>query len=139
MLAETNGFKLVIDNEADLKGLPESVIANAAELAKADSLEGKWVFTTQKPSMLPFLQYAENRDLRKKLYDAYLNRGNNGNEYDNNKVMADIVRLRADRAKLLGYKTHADIVLETRMAKTPDNVLNLLNDLLEQVTAGGNT
>ncbi len=132
VLAETNGFKLVIDNEADLKGLPESVIANAAELAKADSLEGKWVFTTQKPSMLPFLQYAENRDLRKKLYDAYLNRGNNGNEYDNNKVMADIVRLRADRAKLLGYDTHADIVLETRMAKTPDNVLNLLNDLLER-------
>ena len=132
VLAETNGFKLVIDNEADLKGLPEGVIANASELAKADSLDGKWVFTTQKPSMLPFLQYAENRDLRKKLYDAYLNRGNNGNEYDNNKVMADIVRLRADRAKLLGYDTHADIVLETRMAKTPDNVLNLLNDLLKR-------
>ena len=132
VLAETNGFKLVIDNEADLKGLPESVIANASELAKAENMEGKWVFTTQKPSMLPFLQYAENRDLRKKLYDAYLNRCNNGNENDNNKVMADIVRLRADRAKLLGYDTHADIVLETRMAKTPDNVLNLLNDLLER-------
>ena len=132
VLAETNGFKLVIDNEADLKGLPESVTANASELAKAENMEGKWVFTTQKPSMLPFLQYAENRDLRKKLYDAYLNRCNNGNENDNNKVLADIVRLRADRAKLLGYDTHADIVLETRMAKTPDNVLNLLNDLLER-------
>ena len=132
VLAETNGFKLVIDNEADLKGLPEGVVANAAEMAKANGMEGKWVFTTQKPSMLPFLQYADNRDLRKKLYDAYLNRGNAGNEYDNNKVLADIVRLRADRAKLLGYATHADIVLETRMAKTPDNVLNLLNDLLER-------
>lgn len=132
VLAETNGFRLVIDNEADLKGLPESVITTAAEIAKGEGMEGKWVFTTQKPSMLPFLQYADNRDLRKKLYDAYLNRGNNGDQYDNNKVLADIVRLRADRAKLLGYNTHADIVLETRMAKTPGNVLNLLNDLLER-------
>ena len=132
VLAETNSFRLVIDKEADLAGLPESVIANAAEMAKADSLEGKWVFTTQKPSMIPFLQYADNRDLRKKLYDAYLNRGNNGNEYDNNQVLADLVRLRADRAKLLGYKTHADIDLENRMARTPENVLNLLNDLLDR-------
>jgi peptidyl-dipeptidase Dcp len=132
VLAETNGFKLVIDKEADLKGLPSGVTASAAELAKANGMEGKWIFTTQKPSMIPFLQYAENRDLRKKLYDAYLNRGNNGNENDNNKVLADIVRLRAARAKLLGYDTHADIVLETRMAKTPENVLNLLNDLLER-------
>ncbi len=132
VLAETNDFRLVIDNEADLKGLPGSVITTAAEMANADGMEGKWVFTTQKPSMIPFLQYADNRDLRKKLYDAYLNRGNNGNEFDNNKIVADIVRLRADRAKLLGYRTHADIVLETRMAKTPDNVLNLLNDLLDR-------
>ncbi len=130
VLEETNSFRLVIDNESDLKGLPESVIAGAAEMAKSEGMEGKWVFTTQKPSMLPFLQYAENRDLRMKLYAAYLNRGNNGNEFDNNKILADIVRIRADRAKLLGYKTHADIVLETRMAKTPGNVLNLLNDLL---------
>jgi len=132
VLAETNNFRLVIDNEADLKGLPESVITTAAESAKDEGMEGKWVFTTQKPSMIPFLQYADNRDLRKKLYDAYLNRGNHGDQYDNNKVLADIVRLRADRAKLLGYRTHADIVLETRMAKTPGNVLNLLNDLLER-------
>lgn len=132
VLAETNDFRLVIENEADLKGLPGSVITTAAEMANADGMEGKWVFTTQKPSMIPFLQYADNRDLRKKLYDAYLNRGNNGNEFDNNKIVADIVRLRADRAKLLGYRTHADIVLETRMAKTPDNVLNLLNDLLDR-------
>jgi peptidyl-dipeptidase Dcp len=130
VLAETNDFKLVIDNEADLAGLPETVITSAAEMAKGDSLEGKWVFTTQKPSMIPFLQYADNRDLRKKLYDAYLNRGNNHNEYDNNQVLADLVRLRADRAKLLGYKTHAAMNLENRMAKTPENVLNLLDNLL---------
>jgi peptidyl-dipeptidase Dcp len=130
VLAETNDYKLVIDNEADLSGLPEGVIASAAELARADSLNGKWVFTTQKPSMIPFLQYAGNRDLRKKLYDAYLNRGNNHNEYDNNQILADLVRLRAERAKLLGYKTHADLVLETRMAKNPQNVFNLLDNLL---------
>ncbi|MGB8357059.1 MAG: M3 family metallopeptidase [Bacteroidales bacterium] len=130
VLAETNDFKLVIDNEADLAGLPESVITTAAQMAEADSLMGKWVFTTQKPSMIPFLQYADNRDLRKKLYGAYLNRGNNHNQYDNNQVLADLVRLRADRAKLLGYKTHAAINLENRMAKTPENVLNLLNNLL---------
>ena len=130
VLAETNDFKLVIDNEADLAGLPDGVIANAAEMATAAGMDGKWVFTTQKPSMLPFLQYADNRDLRKKLYDAYLNRGNNGNDKDNNKILADLVRLRAERAKLLGYDTHADLVLETRMAKTPENVLNLLTDLL---------
>lgn len=132
VLSETNDFKLVIDNEADLAGLPESVITNAAEMAKADSLEGRWVFTTQKPSMIPFLQYADNRDLRKILYDAYLNRGNKGNEYDNNQVLADLVRLRADRAKLLGYKTHAAINLENRMAKTPENVFNLLNGLFSR-------
>ncbi len=132
VLAETNGYKLVIDDEADLAGLPETVIATAAEMAGAGGMEGKWIFTTQKPSMIPFLQYAENRDLRRQLYDAYLNRGNNGNEYDNNKIVADIVRLRAEKAKLLGYRTHADFVLETRMAKTPGNVLNLLNDLLRR-------
>ncbi|HMT67147.1 MAG TPA: M3 family metallopeptidase [Bacteroidales bacterium] len=132
VLEETNIFRLFIDDEADLKGLPESVIAGAADEAKSAGMEGKWVFTTRKPSMIPFLQYADNRDMRKKLYDAYLNRGNNGNENDNNKILADIVRIRAERAKLLGYRTHADIVLETRMAKTPENVLNLLNNLLER-------
>lgn len=130
VLAETNNYKLIIDNEADLRGLPESVKTGAAEMAKADSLEGRWVFTTQKPSMIPFLQYAENRELRRKLYDAYLNRGNNHNEYDNNQILADLVRLRADRARLLGYKTHADLVLETRMAKNPANVFNLLENLM---------
>jgi peptidyl-dipeptidase Dcp len=129
VLAETNKFRLVIDNEADLKGLPQNVINGAASLAKKDSLEGKWVFTTQKPSMLPFLTYDENRGLRKKIYDAYLTRGNHNDNLDNKKVLEDLVALRAKKAKLLGFKTHADLSLDNRMAKTPANVYALLNQL----------
>lgn len=128
VLAETNNYKLYVNRE-DLKGLPESLISAAAETAKADGQEGKWAFTTQRPSIFPFLQSAENRDLRRKLYAAYTNRGNNGNEFDNNKVLADIISLRAERAKLLGYKTHSAIVLEPRMAKNPENVFKLLDNL----------
>ncbi len=129
VLTETNRFKLIIDQEADLQGLPENVIASAAEMAKQDSLEGKWVFTVQKPSMLPFLTYSDKRELRRKLYDAYLSRGNHNDLLDNKKILASIVSLRAERAKLLGYKSHADLNLENRMAKTPANVWSLLDQL----------
>lgn len=129
VLAETNDFKLVIENEEDLAGLPESSIAGAAEAAKDADLEGKWVFTTQKPSMLPFLMYAENRDLREKLYTAYFKRGDNDNEYDNKKVLSDLIKLRVEKANLLGFKTYADYILESRMAKNSDNVYDLLNRL----------
>src|ERR1035437_209538 len=129
VLSETNKFKLVIEKASDLKGLPQNVINGAAELAKNDSLEGKWVFTTQKPSMLPFLTYDDNHDIRKKLYDAYLTRGNHNDRLDNKKVLADIVTLRANRAKVLGYKSHADLNLENRMAKKPSNVYALLDKL----------
>jgi peptidyl-dipeptidase Dcp len=129
VLAETNKFKLIIDKEADLKGLPENIIKGAADMAKASGSDGKWVFTTQKPSMLPFLTYSTNRELRKKLYDAYLTRGNHNDSLDNKKVLAGIVSLRAQRAKLLGYKSHADLNLENRMAKNPGNVFSLLNQL----------
>lgn len=129
VLAETNKFKLLIDKESDLKGLPENVIDGAAAMAKGAGSEGKWIFTTQKPSMLPFLTYADNRELRKKLYDAYLTRGNHNDSLDNKKVLADIVQLRAKRAKLLGYKSHADLNLENRMSKNPGNVFTLLNQL----------
>ena len=129
VLSETNRFKLIIDQEADLKGLPENVTAGAAEIAKQDSLAGKWVFTVQKPSMLPFLTYDENRDLRRKLYDAYLTRGNHNDQLDNKKNLASIVSLRAKRAKLLGYKSHADLNLENRMAKNPEKVWALLDQL----------
>jgi len=127
ILAETNkNFKLVIDNEADLKGLPADVIAGAADQAKSDSLAGKWVFTLQKPSWIPFLQYAENRDLRKKLYDGWLNRGNNNNANDNKEIVAKVVTLREKRAKLLGFDSHAAYVVDINMAKTPANVYDFL-------------
>jgi peptidyl-dipeptidase Dcp len=132
VLTETNNYKLFVTKKEDLKGLPETVISAATDEAKAAGFEGKWAFTTKKPSMLPFLTYAENRELRKELYNAYCMRGNNGNEFDNNKLLAEIVKLRAERAKLLGYKNHSSIVLEPRMAKNPDNVFKLLNSLWEK-------
>jgi peptidyl-dipeptidase Dcp len=131
VLAETNNYKLFVGKE-DLKGLPESLVASAAEVAKAAGQEGKWAFTTQRPSIFPFIQYSPNRELRHEIFNAYINRGNNGNEYDNNKILAEIISLRAERAKLLGYKNHSDIVLEPRMAKEPENVFNLLNSLWEK-------
>ncbi|MCT4614919.1 MAG: M3 family metallopeptidase [Marinifilaceae bacterium] len=129
LLADNNAFELVIDNKKDLAGLPESVIAAAAETAKAKNKAGKWVFTLDKPSMIPFLQYADNRDLRKKIYMGYVNRCNNNNANDNKKVLSKIVNLRIERANLMGYKSHADYILENNMAKTPDQVFALLNKL----------
>jgi peptidyl-dipeptidase Dcp len=129
VLAENNKFKLIIDKESDLKGLPQGVISGAASLAKEDSLTGKWVFTIRKPSMLPFLTYDDNRELRKKIYNGYLTKGNHGDEIDNNKVLTGLVTLRAKRAKLLGFKTHANLNLDNRMAKNPANVYALLNQL----------
>lgn len=129
ILAENNNFRLVIENEADLAGLPASLINQAATAAKNAELEGKWVFTLHAPSIWPFLQYSERRDLREKIFKAYESRGNNGNEYDNNKTVADITRLRIQRANLLGYDSHAAFVLETNMAGNPETVF----DFLEQV------
>lgn len=129
LLNETNAFKLVIDNEADLAGLPEGVITAAAEAAKKAGEEGKWVFGLQKPSWLPFLQYAEKRDLREKLYKAMYMRGDNDNDNDNKENVNKIVNLRIEKAQMLGYNTHADFVLEESMAKTPENVYKLLNDV----------
>ena len=131
VLAETNNYRLLVD-EDDLKGLPESLVASAAELAEAEGYEGKWAFTTQRPSIFPFIQYSPDRDLRREIFNAYINRGNNGNENDNNDILAEIVRLRAERAALLGYRTHSHLVLEPRMAKEPDNVFSLLNDLWDK-------
>ncbi len=129
LLTETNSFQLVIEDEQDLAGLPEGVIAGAAEAAQNEGMEGKWLFTTQKPSMLPFLQYAENRDLREKLYKGYFNRGDNDNENDNKTIVAEIANLRIERANLLGYDSHADYMLADRMAKKPENVYKLLDEL----------
>jgi len=126
LLAETNDFTLVIDNEQDLSGLPEGLRAQAAAAAKAKGMEGKWLFTLQAPSYFPFLTYADNRALREKMFRGYSMRGNNGNEHDNNQILADIIRLRVERARLLGYESHADYVLERNMAKEPETVLNFL-------------
>jgi peptidyl-dipeptidase Dcp len=129
VLAETNEFKLVIEDEVDLAGLPESSILGAEEAARDAGLDGKWVFTTHKPSMIPFLQFSKRRDLREKLYTAYIKRGDNDNEYDNKKVLSDLIKLRVARAKLLSYDTYADYILENRMAGNPTNVYELLNRL----------
>ncbi|MCJ7579140.1 MAG: M3 family metallopeptidase [Candidatus Aminicenantes bacterium] len=131
ILKEDNAFQLVIDNKVDLVGLPDAVIAGAAEAATALGHEGKWAFTLHKPSWIPFLQYSEKRDLREKIYKAYYNRGNNDNELDNKVIAAKIAALRVQRANLLGYKTHAHFVLEENMAKVPENVYELLNQLWE--------
>ena len=129
MLKETNAFKLIIDNEADLAGLPADLVAVAAETAKANGMDGKWVFTLHNPSVMPFLQYADNRELREKIFNGYINRGNNGNENDNKEVCARLVEARLEKAKLMGYEDYASFVLETRMAKTSDAVYNLLNQV----------
>ena len=132
LLAETNkNFKLVIDNPADLDGLPKDIVDAAAITAKEFGLEGKWVFTLQKPSMIPFLQYAKNRNLREKLYTGYAMRCNNNDEFDNKSIMLQIVNLRAEKAKLLGYKTYADYSISNNMAKTPEAVYDFLNQVME--------
>ncbi len=129
-LAETNkNFKLVIDKESDLKGLPSDIIAGAAQVAKDNNMEGKWIFTLQKPSMIPFLQFAENRSLREKLYKGYTNRGNNNNANDNKENIGKIVTLRDQRAKLLGYPNHAAYTVAVNMAKTPENINEFLMKL----------
>jgi len=129
VLAETNAFELVIDNENDLSGLPATVISTAADAAKNRGKEGKWVFTLHRPSMEPFLQYSDKRNLREKIFKAYIERGNHGNEYDNKEIIKKITALRLERANLLGYATHADFVLEENMAKNPAAVYDLLNKL----------
>lgn len=129
VLAENNSFEVVVENEADLAGLPESVKAAAAEEAKGRGKEGKWVFTLSKPSMIPFLQYAENRNLREKLYKGYINRGMNANEYNNSELAQKIANLRITQANLLGYKNFAQYSIEDKMAKTPEEAMNLLTQV----------
>ncbi|MEG1748703.1 MAG: M3 family metallopeptidase [Tannerellaceae bacterium] len=129
MLKETNAFQLVLEKSEDLSGLPESLVANAAEAAKAAGMEGKWLFTLQNPSVMPFLQYADNRALREKIYKGYINRGNNGGDADNKEVVKQLVTLRLEKARLMGYPNYASFVLEDRMAKNADNVYKLLNEV----------
>ncbi len=132
VLGEVNKFKLVVTDEADLAGLPETSIQAAKEAAKKDSIEG-WVFTINKPSMIPFIQYADNRELRKEIYDAYINQGNNNDEYDNKEILKKIINLRVQRSQLLGYENHASLRTENRMAQNPERVFNLLNQLWDGI------
>ena len=129
MLAETNAFQLVVDKKEDLAGLPENLIANAAETAKASGMEGKWIFTLHNPSVMPFLQYADNRELREKIFNGYINRGNNGNENDNKEIVKKLIIARLAKAKLMGFDEYASLALETRMAKQPDAVYKLLDQV----------
>lgn len=131
VLKEENKFELVIDRKEDLEGLPEAVIQEAYETAKERGKEGKWVFTIKKPSLIPFLQYSPNRELREKIFKAYINRGNNNDELDNKKIISRIIALRVEKAKLLGYKSHAHLILEENMAKTPEKVYELLKKIWE--------
>ncbi len=129
LLKETNAYRLVVSSRDQLRGLPEGAVAAAADAAAAAGQEGEWVFTLHAPSIWPFLSYAEDRELRKQLLTAYADRGQQGNGQDNRTLLLRIVALRAERAQLLGYPTHADFVLAERMAKTPANVYGLLNQL----------
>ena len=129
ILNENNAFKLYIDKEEDLAGLPEWFRQSAAEEAKADGQEGKWLFTLGNASRLPFLQYSDNRPLREQIYKAYINRGNNNDKNDNKKIITDIVSLRLEKAQLLGFDCYSNFVLDNTMAKNSATVMNFLNNL----------
>ena len=135
MLAETNAFKLVVDNEADLAGLPQNLIANAAESAKEAGLEGKWVFTLHNPSVMTFLQYSERRELRERMFKGYTSRGSHGNANDNRDIIRRLLKVRAEKAHLMGFKDYASMALDTRMAKTSDAVYELLDQVWKPALA----
>ena len=131
ILAETNAFEMHLTDKKDLAGLPEGTIEAARSLAKAQEKEG-WIFTLDHPSYVPFMTYADNRELRKKLAIAFGARGFQNNEFDNQAIVLRIAKLRFERAQLLGYPTHAHFVLEERMAQSPEKVLSFSNDLLSK-------
>lgn len=134
LLAETNGYKLVIDNKDDLSGLPEGVVTQAASMAKSLKMDGKWVFTLQVPSMTPFLQSSDRRDLREKLFTAYFMKGDNDNDKDNKDIIARIAKLRVEKSHILGYESFAAFVLERTMAKTPEKVSGFLAQVWDAAT-----
>jgi peptidyl-dipeptidase Dcp len=130
LLAETNAFQVFIDTQEDLAGLPENVIETAAADAKTAGKEKQWLFTLKNPSYVPFMQYSEKRDLREKMFKAYSMRGNNGNENDNKSVILELMKLRIEKAKLLGYNTPADYYLDETLAKTPQAAYALMNQIM---------
>ncbi len=129
LLKETNKFEMVIEDEADLAGLPAGVIEAAAETAADRGHEGKWVFTTHKPSLLPFLEHSEKRELREQMFKAYITRGDHDDELDNKAILSRMAALRVSRANLLGFESHAHYVLAKNMAGSPEGVYGLLEQL----------
>jgi peptidyl-dipeptidase Dcp len=131
VLAETRAFQLHLTDEKELSGLPEGTIEAARSLAKSEEKEG-WIFTLDHPSYIPFVTYADNRELRKKMAIAFGAKGFQNNGLDNQQNVFKIAKLRFDRAQLLGYASHADFVLEERMAESPEKVKTFSKDLLEK-------
>ncbi len=132
VLEELNSFELVIEDKADLEGLPDNVVAAAAEAAAERGKEGVWLFTLDAPSMQPFLKFADRRDLREQLMKAFSTVASRSNEHDNRGIVKDIAHLRYRRARLLGFESHAHFVLAERMARTPENVSTFLDELFEK-------
>jgi peptidyl-dipeptidase Dcp len=132
VLKETNKYELVISEEKDLEGLPDGLIEAASQTAQEKGKQGKWVFTLAFPSYVPFMTYAKNRDLRKEIYIAYNTKSSKGDALDNREIIKDILKLKDERAKLLGYSDFAAFVLEERMAASGDQVLTFLDELLEK-------
>jgi peptidyl-dipeptidase Dcp len=135
LLADESGHMLVLDKEADLAGLPESLRQAAATAADSRGQKGKWAILNTRSSMEPFLTYSDRRDLREKVWRTYYNRGDNGDATDNNKIIPEILKLRAERAKLLGYQTHAHWRLENSMAKNPDRAMELMEAVWKPAVA----
>ena len=135
MLSETNAFQLVIDNKDDLAGLPQNLIASAAEVAKERGMDGKWVFTLHNPSVMPFLQYSDRRELRERMYKGYISRGCQGGKNDSREVVKKLVKARLEKARLMGYEDYASMALDNRMAKTPEAVYELLDQVWKPALA----
>lgn len=135
VLADEEGYVLFLENEADLAGLPESVRAGAAAAAESRGQKGKWAITNTRSSMEPFLTNSTRDDLREKVWRSYVNRGDNNDSHDNKKIISEILKLRAERAKLLGYATHAHWRLENAMAKTPDRAMKLMEEVWKPAVA----
>ncbi len=131
VLAETNDYKLIVEDEGRLRGLPRTLIESAREAANKAGMGGKFVFTLHNPSIMPFLQYCEDRELRKEMLNAYLHRGDNNNEHDNKEIIKQILRLSLEKANLLGYPDFAEFTLSDNMAKNTGKVFELLNQLWE--------
>ena len=138
LLKETNGYKLEVTDVNDLKGLSPELIEEAKQTGITQGKPGTYVFTLQNPSVIPFLQFADNRELRKEIWTAFQNKANNNNEFDNKQNAIDIANLRLEKAKILGYDSHAAYALENTMAKNATNVNKLLNDLWTPALAKAN-